>query len=463
MRFPSLNISWNSVEGTRSQIAAALLLGVTVVIVWLAWAYWGRAPLFFAGLAGAAFVALIFARPIVGCMLAAFMITSNFGSFVPFAMSGVLVLTLMIVLFRKLLAGDLTLRITPTLLWAVLFLTWYTVSIVWAGVYDNFSLAAFYRGLLVLIVFTEVVRKPAHLIAVILAAGVGLIVTGIWSIQSAIEFLYSGAAGKLSHMVAYVEESRYYGQWEEPNAMALALVPMIAASYAVVRTKINPLLRLLALLSALFGLAAVALSLSRGGMICAIVGMLIIVSADKRRWLLFTGIAVVIAAILSVVPLNLLGRLETLLDPAGDRSIKERSELIMGGVEMIEDSFPIGVGTGNFRTYSTDYAPRLPWGIIAHNTYLDVTAESGIIGLLFMLGMLTAVMRAARRRKKLMDARDFETNISVCLKAAGVAVLLAMLLLSAVSYAAFWLVFALISVRPFVFRDEAVSDLLPDQ
>jgi O-antigen ligase len=255
--------------------------------------------------------------------------------------------------------------------------------------------------------------------------------------------------------VGYIESSRFFGTWDEPNAMALALVPVIGLLIAVIRTKLFFPARLLAFACAILGFVAVMLSLSRGGMLCAIVLLIAILSADKYRfWIagIVTGLVLVVA---TITPTDIFGRLETLTKGGGDSSISQRLQLVSAGMDIIEKSFPFGVGYGNFQTYSIDYAQELPHGMISHNSYIDVIADSGLVGIVLFLGAIVSLFMSLKWSGRRFEGTNFAGNSNVCLGASLLAICLAMMFLSAAGYVSFWLVMTLISIYPKVFPDAA--------
>ena len=58
---------------------------------------------------------------------------------------------------------------------------------------------------------------------------------------------------------------------------------------------------------------------------------------------------------------------------------------------MVRDQ-PLGVGFGNFETAVRRYVPHLAVNRCAHNTYLEVLAELGIVGMLLLVWIFTAAM-----------------------------------------------------------------------
>lgn len=63
-----------------------------------------------------------------------------------------------------------------------------------------------------------------------------------------------------------------------------------------------------------------------------------------------------------------------------DSSLEERSELFRQGVQLFKDHWFIGAGPGNFAT-ATGFVSHTGTFRPAHNTYLEIASEQGIVGL----------------------------------------------------------------------------------
>lgn len=154
------------------------------------------------------------------------------------------------------------------------------------------------------------------------------------------------------------------------------------------------------------------LTLSRGAYLAAIVTTVIILGLSVRR--LFSPIR--IAAILIILVgvyvgvtrvFNLTGDVDFYLgrfatqasDFFSGASFADRADTFAAAWQSIKDHPIFGIGTGNFGPSVSDQAlvtPEKGW-LIVNNEYLEVLAETGILGLLTFLGVLfVLVMRSIR-------------------------------------------------------------------
>ena len=97
-------------------------------------------------------------------------------------------------------------------------------------------------------------------------------------------------------------------------------------------------------------------------------------------------------AFLILMPGDYGNRLSTILASDRDKtgSSQERQELLKRAASVALHHPLIGVGIGNFHIYSIKEKS-------AHNAYLEIAAELGVMGLLAYLGLILAPLRSMRR------------------------------------------------------------------
>jgi O-antigen ligase len=160
-------------------------------------------------------------------------------------------------------------------------------------------------------------------------------------------------------------------------------------------------LRLLALLSLIVSQAALAISQSRGALLAVLGTVMLLAALDwltSRRWWLPALLAILVGLGLLSNPLLArvlpAPRLDETLTLAGRLPIWE------AGLRMIGRSPLTGVGLGNFqRVMARDEpgaSPLLPEGAShAHNLFLQVAADLGLVGLAAFLALYAFSLRAA--------------------------------------------------------------------
>lgn len=185
-----------------------------------------------------------------------------------------------------------------------------------------------------------------------------------------------------------VEPKRAIAFFSHPNSFSLFVTPLLAWLIPDVITKLRQKNWLPFILWSLGGLG-ILLSLSRGawlGLIAAF-GIYVLINANKKLILGFLGVLVVIAGVVAVVP-NL--RYRVLLPFHGEKSSVARFSLWNTGSQMLRDNPVLGKGVNGFKNnwdkYNTDKG--LEHYNFPHNIFLNFWIDSGMLGLVSMLGII---------------------------------------------------------------------------
>ncbi len=224
---------------------------------------------------------------------------------------------------------------------------------------------------------------------------------------------------------------RAYGTFEQPNPYAGYLgltfplaAGLVVASVLTVGKRVSGWWLVWAAGTGALMLAAVVMSWSRGawlGMAAAAMAIFAAVVARSRRAMLLGVLLVVIAVCVllvggfSLVPTSVVQRFSDFLpylDIADVRGVEvtdanfavlERMAHWQAALEMWREHLWLGVGIGNYELVYAQYALPL-WSLPlghAHNYYLNVAAESGLLGLVAYLlvwgAALVVSWRATRR------------------------------------------------------------------
>ena len=209
--------------------------------------------------------------------------------------------------------------------------------------------------------------------------------------------------------------SRAGGTMGHANALAHFFELTLPLALAIILIKSTPRLSKLALAAFSAGLVGLYLTLSRGGWIGAICGLLIIflgnhqwhVKQYRRRLIIYT--------LLAISGIIVLG---SILWPSIVQRITEfnsiswlfRFRTFQVALEIIGDSPWLGVGANNYLQVSVPYSQDvlIAWpNAIVHNAYLLILAETGILGFSAFLWFLWNVWHQARniiRTKKTFEA-----------------------------------------------------------
>jgi O-antigen ligase len=261
--------------------------------------------------------------------------------------------------------------------------------------------------------------------------------------------LGSGAAADS----AVSDAGRLQGASQDPNFLAAAIVPAIILAAGLAARRGRPLVRLG--LGAVTALLAVGLAAteSRGGFLAAIVvllGALLIWRGQRRTIAAFLVVLVAAAGLWFAASPGSWTRVSTVSDGGSGRAD------IWTVAWRVVEAHPItGVGLGQFPVVSPDYL-RQPGAIdrvdllinkriVVHNAYLQLWAETGIIGLALFLSLAWASLASAWRAARRFEAEGNEemTALSRAVLLAIVGALCASIFLSNIDDRRLWVLLAL--------------------
>jgi O-antigen ligase len=149
----------------------------------------------------------------------------------------------------------------------------------------------------------------------------------------------------------------------------------------------------------LFG---VMVSASRGGFLGMVASSLYLVLRSRRRVRNLALIAGLLALVTFFSPLSPIARFQN--PTAGDQtSVDTHVALMHAGFRMMLAHPVFGVGLDNFKFYVSQYVSREEMAQmdrvnrVAHNSYVEIGAETGIPALLLFLGMLLCSCKSLER------------------------------------------------------------------
>ncbi|MBI3977133.1 MAG: O-antigen ligase family protein [Chloroflexi bacterium] len=257
----------------------------------------------------------------------------------------------------------------------------------------------------------------------------------------------------------------------DTNFFAQILVVLVPIGIFQALAERRPVLRLAAALASVLIVAGVMVTYSRGAAIALGVSFIAIAYLLRvRLYYLLIG-AVVLAVAVSALAPDYLRRIESsaqgaLMVGSGgagvqDASIKGRITEMASAWYVFLDHPWLGVGPDNFGPYYLDYADAVGLRVrtrerAAHDLYLGVAAETGLLGLSAFVGILVAAvwqLRQVRRRDP-----GVRTELSLWAGAFTVALLgylTAGLFLHLAFMRYFWLLLALAGAVAQVARREA--------
>ena len=185
----------------------------------------------------------------------------------------------------------------------------------------------------------------------------------------------------------------------QPNALGLFLamaVPFVVHRLSAARAE-QRLLWLTALGSTIAGLAA---TFSRGSWLALLLGAFALLLTGERRFVLRVLAGAVVALLL--FELSSGGALsDTVRRTANDWIVEQRIAMVLAGIAMFVQHPLTGVGPGGYAINLTSVGTEIPelWDYLPtpHNAFVQMAAETGVLGLIAFVLLLLVTLRACLR------------------------------------------------------------------
>jgi O-antigen ligase len=199
---------------------------------------------------------------------------------------------------------------------------------------------------------------------------------------------------------------RLTGPIGDPNFYAQIMVVLLPLAIDRIWNEKHLFLKSLAIWALFVSALTVVFTYSRGGFLAMVVAVTLIVFLRHLRLpSVLLGI-VVITLIFQFAPVSYKNRITNLLNilpnsrTGGfvDRSIQSRTTENLVAWNVFRDHPVFGVGIGNFNAYYQAYTRQLgldprAQARSAHNLYLEIAAERGVVGLLVFGSILVLALR----------------------------------------------------------------------
>ena len=250
----------------------------------------------------------------------------------------------------------------------------------------------------------------------------------IGTIQSAFniydnEFLGFGKI-YVDYISEYEDTYRITGPLDDPNYWGMVLVSVLPIAIYRVLDEKRLYLKLISLVMAATILFTLLNTYSRGAFVALIVALILIAVERRLSWPILVFVGLIVFLFVSFAPQRYLERMQTLVSLVNpndqyaiyqDSSYRGRYSEALVGLEMFFDHPVLGVGIGNYDTNYQDYARFL--GIEtrseqreAHSLYIEILAETGILGLIFFIGMAFYLIRDQIQFRKFVISNKMFRN-----------------------------------------------------
>lgn len=335
----------------------------------------------------------------------------------------------------------------PAIATALLFV-WLGLSLAWTRGPDlaQTDLIAYAQGIVLFFIVATTIDRPSRFKLIAGAFVLGATVAVLLGLVT--DDLTASAGDALDRAAV---EGRLTSAGSDPNDLAAGLVPAAIIALGLLPSYRGPkrLALAIAVPILLFGLVATQ---SRGGMVAAVVGLaaaLVVVRGHRLKVAALTlGITAVVGFGLATTP----GAMDRLT--SADNGGNGRTELWTIALHMWEDNPFLGVGLAGFREESPEYVRDLgslqfvklivERPHIVHNTYLQLLAETGVIGAGLFLTVAIVCAAAAWKAAAIFE-RTGRRELAILAQAvvvASIARMAAMAFLSVGNDYRTWLIFA---------------------
>ncbi len=192
-------------------------------------------------------------------------------------------------------------------------------------------------------------------------------------------------------------------------------------------------------------LLAITLAASRGGFLGLLAGLLFTVGRTEHRVRNFGLISLLVVPLIFVAPSSPLKRL-TEPTKSDDEAADNRLVVWKGGLRMFQAHPLVGVGLDKFLFLVGQYEedePKLVWSL-AHNTYLQIAAELGLVGFFPFLAIIFSTYRTLGLvlKRSLDSGPPLLAQAAVAMQAGLVAWMVSIFFISGLQRT-FWLLVAL--------------------
>ena len=345
------------------------------------------------------------------------------------AFTTVFVLLLLVPLAAHVLVRREALVVTPVLGLMVAFLGVLVVSAVVSGASATTaaSVTGFAtEGLVLYLLVTNAVRTSDMLRAIVWALLIAGAIMGAVSVWQELTHTYRtvfGGLGQVNVGDAAIDggqvRPRLSGPIGEKNRYAQVLLVLLPLALWAARYERQALLRLAALGCGGFALCGTVLTFSRGGFVALVALVLAMLASGLLRLRHALALVLAFVAMVTIVFPGYVARLQTLQNAdtaasqtsGADGAIRGRATENLAALHAFADHPLLGVGPGEFfARESTAYANALNLRFLdtrrrAHNLYLEMAADTGLVGLLVFLTIVAATLVGLWRIAKSRDAR----------------------------------------------------------
>ncbi len=296
-----------------------------------------------------------------------------------------------------------TIIIPQPLWWFAAFIAWATIG--WSqSLYPGVTadqLVEFGKLWLIFLVAANVAHSRRDLTMLI------IVWLGIFALYPVRGILFNVLIGSAT-------QGRYAWNFifRNPNDLATLTLPMLAMSIAILQSPQTRWIRLSALAGTIVLPFVIFATQSRGGILALATLALLILVQHRQKFRTFAIVFVAGGVIALLAPPQVWNRLADIKNVTSEETIGEadqwgsaeqRYEIWRVGRAIAKDHLLFGTGLGTYPKVHASYAQQSRFNPTArgerdsHSTYINVVAETGLIGGALLLGMLASIFISGRR------------------------------------------------------------------
>ncbi len=397
-------------------------------------------------------------NPFVGLLLALINIFSGFVA--GFELAGgymaLVALTSVAWLFHKLTTDDLSLQICQRqFLFIALLLSAMLLSVPFAldRKVGLIKLIDYVKLFVLWILIQNIIRTRKQFKLTIVVIISALVISFVYGIYS----FFIGTVNLSSFKVATEVVQRIQGVNSNPNSLGASLVVFTPIPFLFFFAEKKNWKRSLSLVLFAIFLIATVLTFSRGAIVSLAFVILIIVIKKRHHRAVLWGSLISCIIILILIPSSLWERFEFVAHLRGEASARWRFKLFLGALNyFIENPF-LGIGLGNFIQEAIRIIPKHQ---VAHNMYLEIAAETGLLGLIAFLGLIWTTINYLEE-SRLMFKKSGQTALSLTaesLKIGFFGFLISAFFLSLQADTLFWAQIGMFGALRLIAEDQAPKD-----
>jgi len=288
--------------------------------------------------------------------------------------------------------------LTPLHLWMLVFVAWAALSILWtidpanaisrAGTYTQLLISAW--------LIWELAEKESRVVGLLLAYLLGTVLGSVttlfnyWIGRASAQFIDTSGG-------SVWDQNRYSIDGFNANDLGLTLaLGMPIAFYLMTRKRGFGWFAALWLM-VIVCTSAILLTGSRGSLLALLAGSTFIpllitrMAPGRRTACICLCVALVLGSVL-LTPGSMLTRYQNMFGEVQGGTLTNRTLIWTAGLDVFRDHPLLGTGAGS---YGAAVLRAIDKAYVAHNTFLSVLVELGVVGAILFCGLLAAVFVAA--------------------------------------------------------------------